>query len=379
MRSIKHLTALSAFFFLFSYITLAQQPGDITLGGFGELHYNDVIYDANGSQTPGELDFHRFNLIAGYDFNQWISLQSELALEHTLVNPVQGGEVALKQAYIDLNLQREFGIRAGLLLVPMGIINPSRRPTTFPGVERPNVERYIIPATWRESGLGIYGNTTFGLSYEAYAMAGLKPNGITGENGIRGARQHGFKSSTANMALTARVDYKIHPNITFGGSYYISTLENKIEKDNVERIPSLSGSIFNMGEGHILFSSDRFKIRGLFAFSRILDVEDLNRTFGNGAGQIQSGGYVELAYDILPFFMPLTKQQLFVFARGESYDTNFVASGIPRNNEFLREEFTLGLTYKPIPGVVFKADYQFLTSLASKYIQRLNAGVGFSF
>lgn len=361
----------------------AQQTQGATLGGYGELHYNDVTYNANGPQTPGKLDFHRFVLFGGYNFNDWISFRSELEVEHTLIEAedgkAEGGEVGIEQAYLDLRLKRQVGIRAGLLLVPVGIVNPTHEPPTFNGVERPNVEKYLIPSTWRESGIGIYGSTKSGLSYQAYAMAGLKPNGITGDEGIREARQEGFESSTANVAFTGRLDYQAGLNLKFGASYYVSTLNSKIEDGNAEQMPALDGALFNLVEGHVLYHRSRFEARGLLVYSGLNDVRDINSAFGNNAGQSQLGGYAELAYDILPFFAPESEQKLLAFGRYENYDTQFTTSRVFDNPENNRNDYTFGLTYKPASRVAFKADYQFLTSAGSKDIQQLNLGIGYNF
>lgn len=356
-------------------LSLAQQNDTLTLGGFGEMKYNDIIYENNVDRTPGIVDFQHFNFLGEYQFNDWISLYSEAGLKHALVSPDDGGEFALYQAFFDLSLRREFGIRAGILPVPSGLTNLNRAPTNFYGVERPNVERFIIPTTWREAGMGIYGDTNFGFSYKLYVLAGLDPAGITGREGIRGARQNGFQSSMTNYAIASRVDYEISTKLALGVSYYISSIKNNIETG--KPVSDLDEGFFNMLEGHAQYRIKRFEARGLFAYSRILDVEDLNRAFGNAAGQMQVGGYIELAYDILPFFNHRTEQQFYVFARGESFDTNFFTGDISRNNEFLREELTFGLNFKPIEDIVVKADYQFLTSMGTKYVERFNFSIGY--
>lgn len=371
-------------FCLFSILIVPAALSQATLGGYGELHYNDITSTTDGENPEGELDFHRFILFAGYDFNDWISFRSELEIEHTLLEAedngeAEGGEVALEQAYINLQLKRSFGIRAGLMLVPVGIVNPTHEPPTFNGVERPNVEKFLIPSTWRESGIGIYGNTETGLSYQAYVMAGLAPNGITGDDGIRGARQSGFESSTANMAFTGRLDYNVNLNLKLGASYFVSSLSNEIEDGESTEIEALDSALFNLVEGHLIYTSGQFEARGLLVYSSISDAEALNNTFGNSAGEAQLGGYGELAYDILPFFEPLSEQQLFVFGRYESYDTQFQTAQIPNNAEFNRNEYTLGLTYKPAPRVAFKADYQFLNSQGQRDIEQFNLGVGYNF
>lgn len=383
MSFTKTISLICTFFFLLSMTAFSQQNRGATLGGYGELHYNDVTYNANGEQTPGNLDFHRFILYAGYNFNDWITFRSELELEHTLLEAedgeAEGGEVALEQAYVDLRLQRELGIRAGLMLVPVGIVNPVHEPPTFNGVERPNVEKYLIPSTWRESGIGIFGSTESGLSYQAYVMAGLKPNEINGEEGIREARQGGFESSTANIALTGRLDYRLGLNTSIGASYFFSTMSHEIEDGSAEEVSTLDGAAFNLIEGHAQYQKGRFEARGLLVYSVLNDVEDLNLAFGNNAGESQFGGYAELGYDILPFFAPTTEQQLKVFGRYESYDTQLSTVQIPENPEYGRMDYTFGLTYKPTSQVAFKADYQFFKSEGAKDIQQLNLGVGYNF
>jgi hypothetical protein len=361
----------------------AQQDRGATLGGYGELHYNDPVYNNGNETAAGQLDFHRFILFAGYQFNDWISFHSELELEHTLLENedgmVEGGEIALEQAYIDLKVKRSFGVRAGLMIVPVGIVNPTHEPPTFNGVERPNVEKYLIPSTWRESGIGVYGSTPNGLSYQAYVMAGLKPNKIEGDEGIREARQSALESSTANLALTGRLDYQLNLNLKVGASYYFSNLSSEIEDGNAEDISALDGVNFNLIEGHAIYRKNRFEARGLLVFSGISDVEALNTEFGHDAGKSQFGGYAELAYDLLPFFNETTEQQLFAFGRYEAYNTQFKTAQISADPANARTEYTFGFTYKPTAKVAFKADYQVLQNDADDHRGLLNLGVGYNF
>ena len=58
------------------------------------------------------------------------------------------GELELEQAYVDFLIARQFNVRAGMLLAPVGIINERHEPPVFHGVERPFVDTVIIPTTW---------------------------------------------------------------------------------------------------------------------------------------------------------------------------------------------------------------------------------------
>ncbi len=374
------MRAKTSLLFLLLLLPLTARAQDrATLGGYGELHYNDVVNTNAGENPPGTLDFHRFILFVGYNFNDWVSFRSELELEHTLLEAEDGeavgGEVALEQAYVNLEYKPYLGFRAGLMLVPVGIINPVHEPPTFHGVERPRVAEFLIPTTWRESGLGIYGNLTNRLSYEAYLMAGLNASGITGEEGIREARQSGFESSVDNLAFTARMEYLATLNLSLGASFYRSGLATDARLGN-----ALDGVSFNLVEGHAIYEWGRWEARALLVYSMITNVEKLNAQFGNSAGKSQLGGYVEAAYDVLGLIAPTTEQQLSVFARYGRLNTQFrTGERIEGNPAFARRTTTVGLTYQPTPQVALKADYQWLYTEQAQHFRQFNLGIGYYF
>src|SRR5262249_3958364 len=98
------------------------------------------------------------------------------------------------------------GLRAGVVLVPMGIINQWHEPPIFNGVERPAVDQVIIPTTWREGGLGIFGQPLEGVRYELYLVSGLDPTGFSAAAGIRGGRQSVSLATVNGLAVTGRVE-----------------------------------------------------------------------------------------------------------------------------------------------------------------------------
>jgi len=261
------------------------------------------------------------------------------------------------------------------VLVPVGIINPVHEPPTFNGVERPNVEKYLIPTTWRESGIGLYGRITNRLRYQAYVMAGLDASGISGQNGIRGARQSGFESSTDNLAFTARLDYQANLNLSLSTSFYHSGLSTDAALGN-----ALDGVALNLVEAHAIYQRRGFEARGLLVYSTITNVEKLNAAFENSVGESQIGGYVELAYDVFGLIEPQSEQQGNVFVRYEPYNTQLsTGTGVTADPAHNRRETTFGVTYKPTAQVALKADYQLLYSEASSDFRQFNLGVGYNF
>ena len=143
------------------------------VGGYGELHYNNLDNDFTGMEKD-EVDFHRFVLYFGHDFTDRFRFFSELELEHSLSGEGQNGEVELEQAWVEFDVFESHRVRAGLDLIPVGIINPTHEPPTFFGVERNPVETNIIPTTWWEAGLGAIGELAPGWNYDLVLILGSK-------------------------------------------------------------------------------------------------------------------------------------------------------------------------------------------------------------
>ena len=156
---------------------LSESKSKVRFGGYGEIHAN---FEENGESV---FDIHRLVMYVGYDFADWIKLSSEVELEHAYVTDGADGEISIEQLYVDFLFADSVNARVGRVLAPMGIINQNHEPTLFLGVERPGVDKYIIPTTWSLDGAGIFGSPLSWLSYQAYAVAGLEGSGFSGSNG----------------------------------------------------------------------------------------------------------------------------------------------------------------------------------------------------
>src|SRR5262245_60037373 len=132
------------------------------ISGYMDFHFNKV------SGEDGVLDFHRFVLLYSHSFTPRIRFVGELELEHAFVEGLEeGGELELEQAYLDFLITRRFNVRAGMLLMPIGIINERHEPPVYYGVERPLVDTVIVPTTWLEAGAGVHGEHGGGSRYRA--------------------------------------------------------------------------------------------------------------------------------------------------------------------------------------------------------------------
>jgi hypothetical protein len=353
---------------IFNSILFSQTEEATTVGGYGELHYNEP------DGTPqGKLDFHRFVLYLGHSFNDKLSFKSEVELEHTKLEAgsTNGGEIAIEQAYLDWHFNQSIGLRAGIILPPVGIINQFHEPPTFHGVERPNVDRTIIPSTWRESGAGIYGSLSEGVNYQLYLVAGLKAEGFSGSGGIRGGRQEALESSILNPSFTGRVDFIPETDLKIGGSFFFG--------NTTQGIDSLGNGTLTLLSGDVQYSVERFSLRAVGAYEMISDAEKINNALGNNVADNLYGFYVEGAYDVMPFFCEESEHSLLPFIRYEKYNTQASVTGFTADDRNNRNEITLGISYKPTYNTVFKFDYQFFSNAAEVNTKQLNLGIGYNF
>lgn len=342
----------------------------VTVGAYGEITYNQP------EAQNGTLDVHRLVLLFGYKFNDKTQFVTEVEIEHV-------EEVFVEQAFVNYAIAPNVNLRGGLMLVPMGIVNEFHEPTTFNGVDRPSVDHEIIPATWREIGVGVTGRfNEISLGYQAYVFNGFKSTisdggiGATGflggSSGLRGGRQKAIESTVNSPTLSAKLDYYGIPGLRLGLSGYFG------DTQAAEEVEDMDGA--NIGISMIgldaRYAYQRFTARGQFIHASLSGTEAYNTLTGRDLGSALQGWYIEAAYNLLP---QGKEQRLFAFARYEEYDTHAdTAGGLTRNNSYDRNDLTAGLSYHIAPGVVLKGDYQFKDNAVTggDVANQLNFGIG---
>ncbi|PLX33264.1 MAG: hypothetical protein C0600_00815 [Ignavibacteria bacterium] len=358
----------STFLLLLIAASSAQaQESSTTVGGYGELHYNEPEGSAGG-----KLDFHRFVIYLNHEFNDWISFASETEIEHTYVaGEGTPGELSIEQAYLELRPWDDYGFRAGIVLPPVGIINQYHEPNTFHGVERPNFHKVIIPTTWREAGLGFFGAPAHSLQFQVYTVSSFKANGLSGSSGLRGGRQKAANASTKDMALTGRVDYLPVLGLSLGASFFAGGVSQGID--------ALGDAGVTIVAGDARYSTGNLQLRGEVAMISISDAEKVNAAFDNSVADQLNGWYLEAAYNILPHLAD-SEQQLFLFGRYEAYNTHADVTGFEAMDAYDRTDLTVGVTYKPDANVALKLDYQMFDDARDTDGKgQLNAGIGYAF
>jgi len=328
----------------------------LSWGGYGEI----VGTDFQSEFRQDETDALRLILYAGYRFNDWIVLNSEIEYEHAGfeevevtgdVDPATGEPTTetinesgakIEMAYVEFEFAKEARLSVGLNLVPIGITNYMHEPTTFYSVYRPDVETAIIPTTWREMGALLRGDILGETwRYRLGLMTGLRATDFGPFNWIRGGRTQGSEAPAESGAWLANLEYIGYEGLIVGGTYYygeagqgeiarLDLLNSRFELSDTLGTSDPFGVIaraeedfrasdpasvgVHLAEAHFWFENGPWNFRGLAARGWMSeeDTRAVNRQTGLNIGKVVEGAYIEAAYDVLSLFQSRYKMYLFV-------------------------------------------------------------------
>lgn len=331
----------------------------LSIGGYGKMDYYHKSKE--GSKNSDNIDVYRFIPYIGYKFTDNIIMNTEIEFEHggASEGTTKNGYVIIEFMYLDFLFNKNANLRVGNQLMPMGLINEKHEPTLFTTVQRPNTSKKLIPSTWHENGLMLYGQLAENLSYKVGAFSGLQlGRGATeGNDWLRDSRLGSFRvdesSERLELAGVARVDYTGINGLFVGVSTYVD-------------------SNLVMADVHFDYQLDAFRTYGVYTqTSRSEKVVN--------EPEKAKGGFINVGYDILSLTKLQNKMPLFVQYESVSAQDTITGGGSVDSTDTI----TVGLNYFPHEQVVLKADYAMSTdnSKASNEDQTdtLSLSMGFIF
>ena len=352
----------------------------LSIGGYGEVRLR-TFHNKGDDNQDDIFDALRAVLYVGYKFNDKWVFNSELEFEHGGTGG--DGSVATEFLTLDYLWKDEINLRGGLLLIPMGFINEIHEPTFFFGAARPEIERVILPSTWRENGVGIFGRVADRVSYRLYVVNGFKGSDFS-SGGLRGGRQKGSKALANDFAVVARIDVDVAPGLLMGGSVYTgqsgqeqSSMATGTEMD----LPDAQTTIYEL---HTQYKGYGASFRALWTEAFVDEAGRLSRVLNKmptaSIAHHMRGWYVEAAYDIMPCILEDTRMSLEPYFRFEQYDTQRdVSGGFARDKSKDIDLYVAGLQFKPIPQVVFKVDYRHFDPSRGGRADEAQASLGYVF
>jgi hypothetical protein len=377
----------------------------LSIGSYGEVRLRTWVTDQNdgkGGKVRNDdvFDALRAVIYLGYRFNDKWVVNSEFEFEHAGTGG--GGSVSTEFVTVDYIAREEIAGRVGLLLIPMGFVNEIHEPNAYFGAARPEVERQIIPSTWRENGGGIFGRLWDRVEYRMYGVNGLEATGFR-VDGLRGGRQKGSRAIANNWAFVGRIDVDVLRGFMLGGSLYAglsgqnasvvrctSACDTATPGLTSFQVPGTPTFIY---EVHAEYKRYGVSFRALFTQAFLDEVDQLNFALGNSPTSQKSvakqmlGWYAEIGYDVLPLIFKETKMSFEPFFRYERLDTQNVMGksingiGVTPNLKYVQDIYTVGASFKPIPQIVFKLDYRNIRpkSDPDDVADQVQASVGYVF
>lgn len=396
------------------------------LGGYGEAvmtrnfysqsfnRYNaPARYKNDGSHGRFDLPHITFNI--GYDFGKGWTLGSEVEFEHggneTAVEieaeesgeyeaeTEKGGEVAIEQFWINKEfLKGKLNIKAGEIIVPVGYANAHHEPLNFFTCYRPEGESTILPNTWHQLGVSVWGRMK-DWRYEAQFLSGLNSESFTGEKFVHQGATSPYEFKVANnYAFAARVDNYSVKGLRLGVSgYYGYTFRNSI-KDPGTSYDDVKGAL-------AIISADgelkrwNWIVRANVTYASLSDADriseynkansthhkyqDGNPFHNTNIGSSALAWSVEAGYDV---FSRITKlknsQRMYLFGRYDYYNTMLTGTYKSQYKQCAPYRATVGFNYHPIKQIVVKGEYAYryfkkpnnngLTADSPLYVQPFN-------
>jgi len=319
------------------------------IGGYIDLEYRD----SRGSKTT-EFDQHRLVPFLYSDVSDKVKVAAEVELEH-------GSEVEVEFAQMDFLISEGVNVRAGIQLLPLGKLNEVHDSPIQDLTDRPLLNKYIIPTTLRDAGLGVWGNISEEFSYNVTVSNGFRGLDATGKStidnksGLRNAAPQKnkigspFDNNNDRLAYTSRVAYKPALGVEVGASahldYYDEAADNKLEIWALDATVNGAAVPFLPDNVDILFENASASIER-DAFSKL-----------SGTAGDMTGHYVQSNVHFTPSFLDGWIDEGFV---DDGAHFTFVSRyGKVDLDDYIMRRTTLGLNFRPNEShSVFKLDLQ---------------------
>lgn len=401
---------------------LATWSQRLTLGGYGEavmsrnfysdsyLRYTDAAAKAD-AKSHGRFDLPHVVLYVGYDFGRGWSMGSEIEFEHGGTESAyeieseeggeyeseveRGGEVALEQFWMQKSFCPQANLRLGHIIVPVGMTNQHHLPTEFFGVYRPEGESTIIPCTWHETGLSVWGKTKLwnhesSLRYELVFVSGLDSERFGAQSWISGGSASPYEFKIANTYAGAlRLDFTPLRGLRVGLSGYLgNSFRNTLRETDNEKNAGVKGRV-TLAAFDCSLNLAGWVLRGSALYGHLTDaahISNFNRTMPSASPSprqfVASDAYsmgVEAGYDFFSLSRKLRdRQRLYLFGRYDAYDSMWkMEKGTPYD-WCGRQRVAIGFNYYPLKEIVIKGEYA-RGLLKSKYNDEPSISIGVAY
>ena len=374
------------------------------IGGYGEAVMTRNFYSQSfnrykkpelyaNDKSHGRFDLPHICLNIGYDFGKGWTMGSEIEYEHGGTGSAveieaeeageyeaeveKGGEVNIEQFWINKEFMGgKLNVKAGEIIVPVGYSNAYHEPNQFFTVYRPEGEATIMPNTWHQVGLSVWGRLK-DWRYEAQLLSGLNSESFTAESFAHYGATSPYEFKVANnYAGAVRIDNYSIKGLRIGLSgYYGYSFRNTLRTPG-SKYEDVKGAL---GIIALDFSLNRWNwiVRGNIDYAYFSDADiisaynqanwthhkyqDGNPHHYSNIGSNAVAYAIEAGYNIFSQIAKLKEknEKLYVFGRFEHYNTMASGSYESMYKYTKKYRWVLGVNYSPIKQITIKGEYSY--------------------
>lgn len=390
----------------------------LSVGGYGEVAMSRNFYSDHVSRysladehkkdpSHGRFDIPHAVIYLGYDFGKGWTMGTEIEFEHGGVGMAyekedeeggeweqeveKGGEVELEQFWIQKSFGRWANIKAGHIVVPVGLNNAYHEPLNFFTVYRPEGENTVLPSTWHQTGVSFWGRTK-GWRYELQFLAGLNSDNFTNTGWINkgpGTPTEGEIATKYGTAL--RIDNYCIKGLRIGLSGYYGHAIGNSYPNNKDGAESKYKGVVAIGAIDFTYNNYNWIVRGQADYGYLSDAKQLkyftNRL--NGLSPFHHSAFVsknafaygiEAGYNVFSQIEKLrqSNQKMYLFGRYEHYNPYASKTKNTSYDYTNVKRMAVGINYYPVKQIVVKAEYSH-RFLKSQYNNEpaINIGVAY--
>lgn len=390
----------------------------LSVGGYGEVAMSRNFYSDHVSRysladehkndpSHGRFDIPHAVIYLGYDFGKGWTMGTEIEFEHGGVGMAyekedeeggeweqeveKGGEVELEQFWIQKSFGRWANIKAGHIVVPVGLNNAYHEPLNFFTVYRPEGENTVLPSTWHQTGVSFWGRTK-GWRYELQFLAGLNSDNFTNTGWINkgpGTPTEGEIATKYGTAL--RIDNYCIKGLRIGLSGYYGHAIGNSYPNNKDGAESKYKGVVAIGAIDFTYNNYNWIVRGQADYGYLSDAKQLkyftNRL--NGLSPFHHSAFVsknafaygiEAGYNVFSQIEKLrqSNQKMYLFGRYEHYNPYASKTKNTSYDYTNVQRMAVGINYNPVKQIVVKAEYSH-RFLKSQYNNEpaINIGVAY--
>ena len=390
----------------------------LSVGGYGEVAMSRNFYSDHVSRysladehkndpSHGRFDIPHAVIYLGYDFGKGWTMGTEIEFEHGGVGMAyekedeeggeweqeveKGGEVELEQFWIQKSFGRWANIKAGHIVVPVGLNNAYHEPLNFFTVYRPEGENTVLPSTWHQTGISFWGKTK-GWRYELQFLAGLNSDNFTNTGWINkgpGTPTEGEIATKYGTAL--RIDNYCIKGLRIGLSGYYGHAIGNSYPNNKDGAESKYKGVVAIGAIDFTYNNYNWIVRGQADYGYLSDAKQLkyftNRL--NGLSPFHHSAFVsknafaygiEAGYNVFSQIEKLrqSNQKMYLFGRYEHYNPYASKTKNTSYDYTNVQRMAVGINYYPVKQIVVKAEYSH-RFLKSQYNNEpaINIGVAY--